>query len=279
MKDTQPQAHDYSILDRPGQLPEPEEPQEMVVYYWGRIFFALTILAILASVIAWGVLRFTATDETTVTEAQSPEVKTEALKPSEQPDGPVFIDELEPTAAGEAPSSTTISSPETFAPATAAMDIELPDTAPPKESAAPASHDAGSVNAAPTNAQAVEPEPENEPTSPIQIFSDNLTRAQLSSGLEEKEPIDQLTATIDMEADGLIRVFLFTEVRQMINKKHFHDWYLQDERVARVEITPFVDPMRASSAKFIDRHMLGDWRVEIVTEEGERLAVGQFTVQ
>ncbi|WP_373284933.1 DUF2914 domain-containing protein [Marinobacter halophilus] len=77
-----------------------------------------------------------------------------------------------------------------------------------------------------------------------------------------------------MDSDGLIRIYLFTEIQGMKGQLHFHDWYLENERVARVEIRPSVDPMRASSAKYIDRHMLGDWRVEVVTEEGELLAKG-----
>ena len=105
-----------------------------------------------------------------------------------------------------------------------------------------------------------------------------MIRAQLSTGLEEKEPIDEIPNALMMDSDGLIRIYLFTEIRGMKGRLHFHDWYLEDERVARVEIRPSVDPMRASSAKYIDRHMLGDWRVEVVTEEGELLAKGAFSV-
>lgn len=105
-----------------------------------------------------------------------------------------------------------------------------------------------------------------------------MIRAQLSTGLEEKEPIDEIPNVLTMDSDGLIRIYLFTEIQGMEDQLHFHDWYLEDERVARVEISPSVDLMRASSAKFIDRHMVGDWRVEVVTEEGELLAKGEFSV-
>jgi hypothetical protein len=125
---------------------------------------------------------------------------------------------------------------------------------------------------------AEEPEPTPEVATSIQLLSDHLIRAQLSTGLEEKEPVGEIPNVLKMNSDGLIRIYLFTEIRGMKGQLHFHDWYLEDERVARVEIRPSVDPMRASSAKYIDRHMLGDWRVEVVTEEGELFAKGAFSV-
>jgi hypothetical protein len=36
--------------------------------------------------------------------------------------------------------------------------------------------------------------------------------------------------------------------------------------------------MRASSAKYINRNMLGQWRVEAVTQDGSVLGSGRFQV-
>lgn len=150
---------------------------------------------------------------------------------------------------------------------------------PPPQLASEASEPVSSVEPASLPAPAAgESEPSPEEATSIKLLSDHLIRAQLSTGLEEKEPIDEIPNVLRMDSDGLIRIYLFTEIQGMKGQLHFHDWYLEDERVARVEIRPSFDPMRASSAKYIDRHMMGDWRVEVVTEDGELLAKGAFSV-
>ncbi|MCG8517261.1 MAG: DUF2914 domain-containing protein [Pseudomonadales bacterium] len=97
--------------------------------------------------------------------------------------------------------------------------------------------------------------------------------------LDNKEPTEAIPAVLPMNADGLMRVYLFTETRNLNGQLHFHDWYREGERVARVRIMPFSDAMRASSGKFINGDMTGQWRVEVVTEAGEALAEAEFEVR
>ncbi|MDO3722179.1 DUF2914 domain-containing protein [Marinobacter sp. chi1] len=288
----------------PDTLSDAEPAEEVVVYYWGRIFSALAILALLAGSIAWGAMVLLGPDEPAPV-SNAGQLSDELASVQRSNDGdqqdspdrrePIFADELE---GGDEPGAAQMSATNSITlPTTAAQPNDLPDeptaagptveiNQEPEESL---SDIGGDSAAAPLEtASGTTTSPESAPaidtgtasgSSPVRILSEHLTRAQLSSGLEDKEPIDQLSDTLAMEEDGLIRVFLFTEIQGMQDETHYHDWYLEDERVARVSITPFVDPMRASSAKFIDRHMLGEWRVEVVTAEGEPLAVGEFTVQ
>ncbi|MGM0769045.1 MAG: DUF2914 domain-containing protein [Pseudomonadota bacterium] len=257
MKTARPQDQRFS--GKPSRLPEPAEPEEVVVYHWGRIFAALFVLILVVGGIIWGALEIFGTGEQKEALAENQEVEAPSL-PS------VYVDQ--PTSAEPA-------------------SIQLPKTASSDSSAEPASpqlarqvsEPVSSVDPADLPAPATEEsEPSREGAASIKLLSDHVIRAQLSTGLEEKEPIDEIPNAVTMDSDGLIRIYLFTEIQGMEGQLHFHDWYLEDERVARVGIRPSVDPMRASSAKYIDRHMVGDWRVEVVTEGGERLAEGEFSV-
>ncbi|OEY67592.1 DUF2914 domain-containing protein [Marinobacter sp. X15-166B] len=119
----------------------------------------------------------------------------------------------------------------------------------------------------------ITPEP-----APVTIQSDQVVRAGVSEVLEAKELVGALPATVPMNDAGLLRVYFFNEVVGMNQQVYYHDWYLNDERQARVAIRPFTSPMRASSGKYVDRSMLGSWRVEAVSAEGELLAEARFEV-
>ncbi|MBW4934293.1 DUF2914 domain-containing protein [Marinobacter sp. F4206] len=296
MKTAIPPDLPYSVPS--SGLPEPDEPQEIVVYYWGRIIAALFVLVLVVGGITWGAFEIFGTVEQKEVLAENQEGEAPPL-PS------VFIDQpasAEPasiqfpkTASKEKPESgasprmpdqalsvqaevaeTPVSMSETAA-GTASSESSA-EPAPP-ELARQASEPVSSVDPSSLPAPAAgESEPPPEDAASIKILSDHLIRAQLSTGLAEKEPIDEIPNVLTMDSDGLIRIYLFTEIQGMEDQLHFHDWYLEDERVARVEIKPSVDPMRASSAKYIDRHMLGDWRVEVITAEGELLATGAFSI-
>ena len=260
MKTAIPKERPFSAQS--SRLREPAEPQETVVYLWGRIFAALFVLFLVVGGIIWGAFEIFGTGEQKEALVENQSVEAPSL-PSVYIDQPASEPEpiqLPKTAArekpevAEPPASMSETASETASSEPSAEPTPLP--APPAE----------------------EPEPTPEVATSIQLLSDHLIRAQLSTGLEEKEPVGEIPNVLKMNSDGLIRIYLFTEIRGMKGQLHFHDWYLEDERVARVEIRPSVDPMRASSAKYIDRHMLGDWRVEVVTEEGELLAKGAFSV-
>ncbi|WP_404364527.1 DUF2914 domain-containing protein [Marinobacter sp.] len=272
------------------------------MYLWGRIFAALFLLVLVVGGIIWGTFEIFGTGEQKEALVENQSVQAPSL-PS------VFIDESESepasiqlptTAAREKPDvgasprmpdqTNSVQAEVAKPPASMSETASMPETAetassePSAEPASPqlasqASEPVSSVEPSSLPAPAAgEPEPSPEDATSIKLLSDHLIRAQLSTGLEEKEPIDEIPNVLRMDSEGLLRIYLFTEIQGMEGQLHFHDWYLEDERVARVEIRPSVDPMRASSAKYIDRHMLGDWRVEVVTEEGELLAKGAFSV-
>lgn len=274
------------------------------MYLWGRIFAALFVLILVVGGIIWGALEIFGTGEQKEALAENQKVEAPSLPPlyvdqSESAE-PASI-QLPKTASQETPESgvnadmpdqtnsvqTEVAETPVAVSETASVAASSDSSAESDATAEPDSPQLASEVSEPVSS--VEPaslpapaagvsEPSREEVASIKLLSDHVIRAQLSTGLEQKEPIDEIPNVLTMDSDGLIRIYLFTEIQGMEGQLHFHDWYLEDERVARVEIRPSADPMRASSAKYIDRNMVGDWRVEVVTEEGELLAEGEFSV-
>ena len=113
----------------------------------------------------------------------------------------------------------------------------------------------------------------------VRILSDKLVRARLTRDVADQEPAGTASALIPMNARGLIRVYLFTEMEGLKGQTIHHDWYLDDEHMARVTMRPRSERTTGSSSKFIDQHMRGNWRVEVTTDQGEQLARTEFGVR
>ena len=92
------------------------------------------------------------------------------------------------------------------------------------------------------------------------------------------EPGEPVGYRIQMNDEGIIKLILFTEMDGLRGKTLHHEWYRGDARVARVRIPVNVDQQRSHSSKFINRQMLGVWRVKVVDEQGELYAEANFEV-
>lgn len=112
----------------------------------------------------------------------------------------------------------------------------------------------------------------------VTIQSPHLLRAQLTSAIESREPTDTLPTTVSMAGEDLIQVYFFTQLEGLKGHTVFYNWYLDGKRLAQVPVRAHLDRMRASSSKNINRSMLGQWRVEAVTGDGQKLGYGEFTV-
>lgn len=105
-----------------------------------------------------------------------------------------------------------------------------------------------------------------------------IGKAQFTSGLREYEPIDQIDQKMVLHESGVMRVYFFTELRNLKGKTVLHEWKRNGKTVATIRIRPYLSPMRASSSKFIDRRMGGDWTVTVKTATGQTLGVFPFEV-
>ncbi|MDX1755066.1 MAG: DUF2914 domain-containing protein [Marinobacter sp.] len=259
-------ALSIQISRRTANQPSPQA-QEYVVIHWKRIFCALVLCCAVLALLGWVVWGWYAgTQESRGTVASAGISADDSVPPVAPSPGPVMepaspsTAEVQPAgllAGGETqpvPLDSVPPSPDE--PVSAAPDIPA-EASPPQEQA---------------------PEPRKAALAEARILSPHLSRVQLTSALEEKEPVDQLPARVEMNGNGLLRVYLFTETRDLQGQVVYHDWHREGRRVARIAIRPYSDHMRASSSKYIDRHMLGHWRVEVVSVEGAQLAWGDFDV-
>ncbi len=290
------------------EAPEPTS-DEIVVYHWGRIFGVLTVLLLLVVAllwIFWPVTKMENVDANPAAEQQtttadnskqkqpaSDQPQTDYAGDPPQADYLVATDESAGDGLAEGDGQAPVTGndkPATSRPEQAPQgeEGEPTTTAGNKTGEASETRQNNEVFETATTASAASPaesEPGPQPVTEsnhalaeVSIQSPHLQRAALTQNLQEKEPVGNLPGEVAMSEEGIIRVFFFNHLLDLKGQTLFHDWYRDGERVARVTIQPFSDSMRASSAKYINRDMLGQWRVEAVTGEGSVLGSGRFQV-
>lgn len=113
---------------------------------------------------------------------------------------------------------------------------------------------------------------------PIEIESSRIVKAQLTHGVNKREPVDRLGNVVSMNEEKLIRVYLFTGMEGLKGETLYHDWYLSGKKMARVKINVRSNKTSASSSKFIDQYMTGEWEVKVITSRGDDLVTAKFDV-
>lgn len=114
--------------------------------------------------------------------------------------------------------------------------------------------------------------------SPVSRLHQGLRRAELTMQMHKGEPGAPSGPRIAMTDAGIIKVILFTEMEGLRGTVLHHDWYRGDKRMARVRIPVNGDLQQSHSSKFINRQMLGDWRVTVSDEQGQLYAEANFEV-
>lgn len=105
-----------------------------------------------------------------------------------------------------------------------------------------------------------------------------VSTLQLTSALDNKSPTDLLEAQITLGGRSLIKIYAYSQLTNLKGEQVFHEWYQGDKRVARIPVGVYLDDMRASSSKYIDQTMSGDWHLDITRANGERLGRMDFRV-
>lgn len=195
-----------------------------------------------------------------------------AVPAAPAPAEPLAVEPAEPAPAEPAP-TTTADSPS--APPQSAVPPLLEEVAPLE------------ANVPETPASLLPPEtaPDEFMDDPVDTSLAQVTRnpqyvssLQLTSGLQNKNPTDVLDAQIMLGDRTLVKIYAYSELTNLKGEKVFHEWYLGDKRMARVPVGVYLNDMRASSSKYIDRTMAGDWRLEITRANGEKLGRMDFRV-
>ncbi|MDH3229083.1 MAG: DUF2914 domain-containing protein [Alphaproteobacteria bacterium] len=104
--------------------------------------------------------------------------------------------------------------------------------------------------------------------SPAVAVEGTISRAQFTSAVLDREPVDEITS-IDSRTGS---VFFFTEFRNFEGTNASHRWIYNGEVKFELSFKIRGSRWRVYSQKTLPAEWLGDWKVEIVTEEGTVLA-------
>ncbi|UZE96593.1 DUF2914 domain-containing protein [Alkalimarinus alittae] len=158
-------------------------------------------------------------------------------------------------------------------------EVKVPDVPPPAKTDAASLKKAAENAVTPVKVTAA-PTPSIAPAfvDPIEIKSNRIVKAQLTHTVNKNEPVGRLGDSVSMKGDKLIKVYLFTGLKGLKGETLYHDWYLSGKKMARVKINVRSNETSASSSKFIDQYMTGDWRVKVSTSRGDELVSANFNV-
>jgi hypothetical protein len=97
--------------------------------------------------------------------------------------------------------------------------------------------------------------------------------AQFTTGVENREPIDQVTFV----GSDVRKITFFSDLRALAGHTVTHRWIYQGKTVAEIPFVVGGPRWRVWSSKKLLEDWLGDWTVEIVTDDGEVIAAETFT--
>ncbi len=97
--------------------------------------------------------------------------------------------------------------------------------------------------------------------------------AQFTTAVENREPIDQVTFV----SNDVQKIYFFSDLRGLDGRSVTHRWIHGGETKAEVVFEVRGPRWRVWSSKELLEDWLGDWTVEIVTDEGEVIAAETFT--
>lgn len=97
--------------------------------------------------------------------------------------------------------------------------------------------------------------------------------AQFTTAVEDREPVDQ----ISFVENDVRSIIFFSDLRRLEGRTVTHRWLHGDVVRAEVDFQVRGPRWRVWSSKELMEDWLGDWTVEIVTDEGEVIAAETFT--
>lgn len=99
---------------------------------------------------------------------------------------------------------------------------------------------------------------------PAQSAEGTVSRAQFTSAVLDREPVDEVTS-IDSTTG---KIFFFTELRNLEDTTITHRWTHAGEVKAEVTFKVRGSRWRVYSSKTLLPEWIGDWKVEVLAEDG-----------
>lgn len=115
--------------------------------------------------------------------------------------------------------------------------------------------------------------------STVTTLHEGVQETELVIGLADGSHSQPLGYTVPMSDEGIIKVILKTRMINLKGTVLYHDWYRQDQRMARVKIPVNINDQASYSSKFVNQQMLGEWTVKVRDSADELYAQANFKVE
>lgn len=109
------------------------------------------------------------------------------------------------------------------------------------------------------------------------IDTNVVSRAVLTTGITQREPVDVLKDNLK-RTQFSEKLYFFTEIKNLQGRMIHHLWFHQDQLMAEIPLTVGAVRYRTYSSKNIMPSQTGQWRVEVVTQQGQLLAQKSFRI-
>jgi len=136
--------------------------------------------------------------------------------------------------------------------------------------------------ALPEPAAEVKPLPESTvkaPEQPKLEIDKAIVRAQLTTDINKNEPADNLKVPIKIGKKETLWIYYFVELKGMVGKAVYHEWWLNGNLVSRKKVNISADPWRTSSKQIITYTNNNDWIVRVVDESRNNLVEKSFNLE
>lgn len=248
--------------------PEPEVTYEETLD-WNKIAIAAALL--LAILVLAGYLLFSssgtekAPDETIASGRTAVAVSGHAVSPEKTKTEPATTGNTAGTQPGESISvqKPLVKPAEPGTKQAAAKPVPIPSKKPQRI----ASGNTGKT--APKTAVQAKPQ---QPSDHAEVV-----RAQLSHAIDAREPVDSID-TVQLQPGESKPIHFYLHLKNMRGKKIRIDWYYNDKPDSKLNLQVHNNNWRTHASKQLDQRRLGEWRVELIDESGNRLATRNFTV-
>ena len=109
------------------------------------------------------------------------------------------------------------------------------------------------------------------------IDTDKVSRAVLTREVVDREPVNVFKADVRFNEFADTMAF-FSELKNLQGQKVKHVWRYEDEVQASIELDVTSPRYRTFSNKTILPEQVGNWRVDVVDEQGRLLAQKEFRI-
>lgn len=118
---------------------------------------------------------------------------------------------------------------------------------------------------------AIQPKPHQSSDHPI------VLRAQLSSAIVSREPVDSID-TVHLKPDETKPIHFYVHLQNQQKRNIRVDWYYNNKLDSQLRLHVLNNNWRTHASKQLDHRRLGSWRVELIDERENQLAVREFSV-